>query len=228
MAPSASRSGSAASGPFTTRRPHGAPETTAPRRGPLPARAPFSYRVIPGGADIRTLVEHHRMRIVRSRRHPRGREPGLPARPAARARRVPGDRRGRSPPPLVHGLHHCAGAADVAHRPGGRPAPRRRPSRRGAPRPRLTNVPSGREPDPGGAGAAGHPCRIDHLAGRGHRRRPSPAGALRALPVGFPLGRPSDATSQLRVVRELLRVVPADGVPLVIEMRRDGGSERAA
>jgi hypothetical protein len=83
-------------------------------------------------------------------------------------------------------------------------------------------VPSGREPDPGGAGAAGHPCRIDHLAGRGHRRRPSPAGALRALPVGFPLGRPSDATSQQRVVRELLRVVLADGVPLVMEMRRDG------
>ena len=42
------------------------------------------------------------------------------------------------------------------------------------------------------------------------------------FPVGFPLGRPSDATSQLRVVRELLRVVLADGVPLVMEMRRDG------
>jgi hypothetical protein len=48
------------------------------------------------------------------------------------------------------------------------------------------------------------------------------------FPLGFPLGRPSDAAFQLRVVRELLRVVLADGVPLVVEMRRDGGSERAA
>jgi hypothetical protein len=48
------------------------------------------------------------------------------------------------------------------------------------------------------------------------------------FPLGFPLGRPSDAAFQLRVVRALLQVALADGVPLVVEMSRGGGSERAA
>jgi hypothetical protein len=48
------------------------------------------------------------------------------------------------------------------------------------------------------------------------------------FPLGYPLDKPSDAAFQLRVVRELLQVIRADGVPLVVELSRDGRIEWAA
>jgi hypothetical protein len=46
------------------------------------------------------------------------------------------------------------------------------------------------------------------------------------FPLGFPLGRPSDAAFQLRVLRELLQIVVEDGVPVAVEMSRDRACER--
>jgi hypothetical protein len=43
------------------------------------------------------------------------------------------------------------------------------------------------------------------------------------FPLGYPLGRPSDVAFQLRVLRELLRIVPAEGVPLVVDLAAAGG-----
>lgn len=46
------------------------------------------------------------------------------------------------------------------------------------------------------------------------------------FPLGYPLGGPSDPALQRRILRELLAIVPADGVPLVEELSADAGGAR--
>ncbi len=46
----------------------------------------------------------------------------------------------------------------------------------------------------------------------------SPRALSVPFSLGYPLGRPSDPAAQLRILRQLLRLVLADGVPIVAEL----------